>query len=220
MDYHLFEVELARAETWLTENEPFPTAKMQMCLITLKAATTELRLELDRQDRKTLGRNIKSALTGDRILKEKLRDLQQVNNAVDSLNLSRLSVRIENSEATLKSLEKKIDTLTQHDQQFESRDRRFRPETWGASDVALFEPGKLSRSDSHTSYSPWQEYDEDNILQKLSALAIKGLDILADVLECEDYLELSNRLRVWGLGLVNGPFAVETLKARWEGPIH
>jgi hypothetical protein len=201
MDHYLVQAELDRAKSWLSGDRRLSTVQTQLHLETLKDTMVELQSELDRQSRNLLGRNILSAVTGARYLKEKLRELQQVNNVMDSLSLSMLSTRFKDSEVTLSRLEEKIDTLVQRmDQQFETHDGRFGQEI-----------------DSGTSDSPWQESDEDNILQKLSALSIKGLDILADVLECEDYFELSNRLRVWGLGVMDGPFAIETLKAMLDG---
>ncbi|PNP79344.1 hypothetical protein FNYG_07420 [Fusarium nygamai] len=221
MDQNLLQLEWERAENLLRElreleeltaDQPFLTTATQTCLETLKIIKAELQSEFDSQPRNALGRSIKSAITGDRAVKEKLRDLQQVNNVMDSLKLSRLSMRAERSEASLKHLEQKIDTLMeQQKEQSKILDALHQDSYRPASDEGSYVNSTVSRSDSNTSNSPWQESDEDNILQKLSTLSIMGLDILADVLECEDYFELSNRLRVWGLGIVDGPLAIGKL---------
>lgn len=200
MDHHLLQIELDRAARWLKEDEPFTTMPMErrMYLQTLAKLQVELQTELGRQTHNAIGRSIKSALTSDRLSK-KLRYLQNLNNAMDSLGLSTLSARLKDSKAALNRLEGKVDKIIQK----MIHDSRFEQESY--------------RSDSHTSDGSWQKSDDDNIVQKVSALSIKGLDFLADFLECQDYLELSNRLRVWGLGVVDGPFAIDTLEAVWEG---
>ncbi|KAG5659116.1 hypothetical protein KAF25_000318 [Fusarium avenaceum] len=199
MDHQLLQIELDRAARWLKEDESFTTMPMErrMYLQTLAQLQVELQTELGRQTQNAIGRSIKNALTSDRHSK-KLRDLQNLNNAMDSLGLSTLVARLKDSEAALNRLEGKVDKIIQK----MSHDSRFEHEGY--------------RSDSHTSDGSWQESDNDNIVQKVSALSIKGLDILADFLECQDYLELSNRLRVWGLGVVDGPFAIDIAEATWD----
>ncbi|KAG9495543.1 hypothetical protein J7337_013792 [Fusarium musae] len=219
MDQHPLQLEWERAKNLVKElrdlgevreDQPFLATVMERCLETLQIIKAES--EFDSQPGKPLGRSIKSAITGSRSVKQKLRDLQQVNNVMDSLRLSRLSMKAERSEASLKHLEQKIDTLMdQQRQQFEILDVLHQGSYVPAAKRSHMHKMMFRSNDSSISNSLCLESDEDDILQKLSQLSIMGLDILADVLECEDYFELSNRLRVWGLGIVDGPLAIGKL---------
>ncbi|KAF5594089.1 hypothetical protein FPANT_4972 [Fusarium pseudoanthophilum] len=220
MDQRLLQLECDRAESLmkefrelerlgeLRENRHIITTAMETYL-----ETKAILSEFDGQPRKALGRSIKSAITGDRSVKERLRELHQANNVLDSFKLSRLSMRAERSEASLKHLEQKIDTLMeqQQKQQFEILDVLHRDSYVPAAKRSHIHRMMFRSDGSNISNSPSLESAEDDILQKLSALSIMGLDILAHVLECEDYFELSNRLRVWSLGIVDGPLAIGKL---------
>ncbi|EWG54941.1 hypothetical protein FVEG_17427 [Fusarium verticillioides 7600] len=221
MDQRLLELERRRTQNLVKElrdlgevgeGQPFLAMVMQSCLETLQIIQAELQSEFDSRPRKALGRSIKSSITGGRPFKDKLRGMQQVNNVMDSLKVSRLSMKAEHSEASLKHLEQKIDTLMeQQKQQFEILDVLHQDSYVPAAKRSHMHKMMLRSDDSSISNSLCLESDEDDILQKLSTLSIMGLDILADVLEREDYFELSNRLRVWGLGIVDGPLAIGKL---------
>ncbi|KAF2967786.1 hypothetical protein GQX73_g5844 [Xylaria multiplex] len=58
------------------------------------------------------------------------------------------------------------------------------------------------------------EFDEDlgdtsQPLKVLHTLSLRGLEILADTLDEEEYIRLVNQLRTWGIGILHGPLSLD-----------
>ncbi|KAF4470988.1 hypothetical protein FALBO_2099 [Fusarium albosuccineum] len=219
MDSRLFQLEWDRSKKWLANDEEFVTSATQNCLEALQTSLNELDSELPIQSRSPIARGIESAFKGSRSTKEKLRDLQQVNNAIDSLKILEISKQTTDSKSKLKSLEDKVTTLDRNIQSFRAHNEQFEAivlERLNDSLEILRNENSLSQvsssdAESQSSFESARPDNDSHYLERLHALSILGLEALAKILKCEEYSEFSNRLRVWGLGVLEGPFRLNEL---------
>ncbi|KAF4974111.1 hypothetical protein FZEAL_8949 [Fusarium zealandicum] len=153
----------------------------------------------------------RSALGGSGSLEDELRISKQLNDAVDSFKLSAVLGKAKESSSDLVSLRGEVENF-----------RRSLELLWRTQD-SVGEKVSLQLSDIQqlvaglaSSASPPDEDDgssesvvDDGFIKELHALVVSGLDILSDNLQCQYHRELSNRLRTWGVGILDGSLGLD-----------